>query len=280
MAEVATGVLHNVGNILNSVNTSVADLEEVLRYSRLPSLERTVELLGKHQEDLGAFLSGDARGQLVPEFLRLVVQQLGTEHNRMRDDAHQLAQNVEHVRQVISAQQAFAGVSGVVEELTIGELIDEAIRICGATRPWRDQRIVREIEEVPALMLERHQALQILVNLIANARDALDDQMEAGDLRIIIGAKCIGDSVHISVRDFGVGIAPENLDRVFNHGFTTKKTGHGFGLHSSAIAARQMGGVLRVESDGPGRGATFTLELPISHSSGAGNGRASITRRP
>ncbi|MBW1879790.1 MAG: GAF domain-containing protein, partial [Deltaproteobacteria bacterium] len=278
MAEVATGVLHNVGNILNSVNTSVADLEEVLRYSRLPSLERTLELLGEHQDDLGAFLSSDPRGQLVPEFLRLVSEQLGTEHHRMREDVAQLSQNVEHVRHVISAQQAFAGVSGVVEELVITELIDEAIRICGATRPWRDQRIVREIEEVPPLQLQRHQVLQILVNLIANARDALDDQVDAGDLRIIIGAKRMDDRVHISVRDFGVGIAPENLDRVFNHGFTTKKTGHGFGLHSSAIAARQIVGELRVESDGPTRGATFILELPISQSFQSGRERLPRTR--
>jgi signal transduction histidine kinase len=68
----------------------------------------------------------------------------------------------------------------------------------------------------------------------------------------------------MTVSDNGVGIASENLTRIFNHGFTTRKDGHGFGLHSGALAAREMGGALWAQSDGPGKGATFTLELPLS----------------
>jgi signal transduction histidine kinase len=72
--------------------------------------------------------------------------------------------------------------------------------------------------------------------------------------------------VAIIVRDNGVGILPENLTRIFGHGFTTKKDGHGFGLHSGALAAKQMNGALSVQSAGPGKGAAFTLELPIAPS--------------
>jgi signal transduction histidine kinase len=70
--------------------------------------------------------------------------------------------------------------------------------------------------------------------------------------------------VSIIVRDNGIGIPPENLIKIFNHGFTTKRDGHGFGLHSGANAAKEMGGSLTAESNGPGLGATFTLELPVA----------------
>jgi signal transduction histidine kinase len=70
--------------------------------------------------------------------------------------------------------------------------------------------------------------------------------------------------VRVSVIDNGVGIPAENLTRIFNQGFTTRKDGHGFGLHSGALAARELGGSLHVHSDGAGQGASFTLELPLA----------------
>jgi len=262
MAEVATGVLHNIGNILNSVNTGTADIEETLRRSRLPSLERTVSLIAEHTDDLPEFLVNDERGRLVPEFLRLVVHQLTTERERVRNQVEQLGANVEHMRQVISAQQAYADVGGVVDEIEVDALVEEAIRICGASRPWRDHLLVRHFDDLPILVIDRHKVLQILVNLIGNARDALDDAGASGDRRIVVSIRQLSERVEVSVRDFGVGIPQENLERIFHHGFTTKRNGHGFGLHSSAIAAQQLGGSIRVESEGLGRGATFTLDVP------------------
>ena len=73
----------------------------------------------------------------------------------------------------------------------------------------------------------------------------------------------------ISYIDNGIGIPADNLTRIFGHGFTTRKEGHGFGLHSGALAAKELGGALTVESDGPGKGATFTLEFPIQRPKGA-----------
>ncbi len=262
MAEVATGVLHNVGNVLNSVNTATADLSETLQRSRLPSLERTVALIEAHRDDLARYLTEDPKGRLVPEFLRVVVRQLLVERERMTGQADALTRNIDHMRQVIASQQAFAGVGGVAAEVDVEALVEEAIRICGATRPWRNHRIVRQFDVVAPLLLERSKVLQILVNLVSNARDALDELPEHDDLRLIISLHEDGSEVQVTVRDFGVGIPADNLPRIFHHGFTTKRNGHGFGLHSSAIAAKQLGGAIRVESDGPGRGAAFTLALP------------------
>jgi len=123
-------------------------------------------------------------------------------------------------------------------------------------------QLVREYSRSPAVLVEKHKVLQILVNLIRNAKYALDERGHS-DKRLTLRVGVNGnDMVKILVIDNGVGIPPENLERIFAHGFTTKKHGHGFGLHSSVLAAKEMGGTLTVHSDGPGTGATFTLELP------------------
>ena len=115
---------------------------------------------------------------------------------------------------------------------------------------------------MPAVLADKHKVLQILVNLLRNAKHALEEG-GGGDKRLKLRVGINGERrVKISVSDNGVGIAPEHLSRIFEHGFTTRKEGHGFGLHSGALAAREMGGSLGAHSAGPGQGATFTLEFP------------------
>jgi signal transduction histidine kinase len=95
----------------------------------------------------------------------------------------------------------------------------------------------------------------------------MEHMEEGAPRRMVIRIAPAGtDRTRITVTDNGVGIPPENMARIFNHGFTTKKDGHGFGLHSGANAAKEMGGSLTAHSDGPGKGATFTLELPTAES--------------
>jgi signal transduction histidine kinase len=121
---------------------------------------------------------------------------------------------------------------------------------------------VREGEEELVLSVEKHKVLQVLVNLIRNAKNACDETGRA-DKQLTLRVTAANGRVIFSIIDNGIGIPPENLIRIFAHGFTTKKDGHGFGLHSGALAAKEMGGELRVHSDGVGQSATFTLELPL-----------------
>ncbi len=105
---------------------------------------------------------------------------------------------------------------------------------------------------------------QILVNLIRNAKYAVAHS-SSPIKRVIVSILSPADKwVQIQIQDNGVGIAPENLNRIFAHGFTTKQVGHGFGRHSSALAAKEMGGALHAHSDGLGHGTLFTLELPVA----------------
>jgi PAS domain S-box-containing protein len=263
MADVATGVLHNVGNVLTSVNVTVHDVLDRLRTSRLSHLQRVVEVFEREREHLGTFLTQDPKGRQFPEFLAKLDVHLREENAKLRGDVEGLVRHFEHIRQIIVTQQNSAKLFGVTESLTPAQLFEDAVKLTEKSMERHGIALEREFANAPAVKADRHKVLQILVNLLKNAKDAL---LGAGTdpARIAVSVRCI-DERHVAlvVADNGPGISPENLAKIFQHGFTTKKTGHGFGLHSAVLAAREMGGDLTVASEGPGHGATFTLTLPL-----------------
>jgi signal transduction histidine kinase len=262
MAEVATGVLHNVGNTLNSVNVSASLVAERLRGSRAPLLVRATDLLREHESNLAAFLADDSRGRQLPEYLSSASRHVLQEHETLLEEMQALIRNVEHIRAVVSMQQEHARVGGLVEQVPVAQLLEDALRLHASSFERSGIRIRREYAELPPVLLDRHKLLQIVVNLLNNARHAL---LESGreDKHLTLRVEPAGEWLRIAVADNGVGLAPEHLSRLFSHGFTTKKDGHGFGLHSSALAAGEMNGRLRCDSGGRGQGATFIIELPL-----------------
>ena len=264
MAEVATGVLHNVGNVLNSVNLAASLSLQKLRDSKVGSLTKAAELIESKNGDLAAWLTNDPQGQKLPGYLTKLASRLTKENAELIDHLDQLSRNVEHIKQIVSVQQGFAHVSCHVETLDASQLVEEAIRMNAAKFARHGIEVVCNFEPIPSVRLDKHKTLQVLINLIRNAKHALEE-FRSNDRKITIGIAS-GDEgfVNFTVADNGVGIAPENITRIFQHGFTTKKSGHGFGLHSGALAAKEMGGTLTVQSDGPSTGATFTLSLPVT----------------
>ena len=263
MAEVASSVLHNVGNVLNSVNTSANVIRDRARKSPAGDFAKVAELLEQHRQDLAAFLAGDHRTEQLIGYLKKLAQQLGAEQANLLDELKDLTKNIDHIKDIVSMQQDYAKVSGVIERLKVADLLEDALRMHASALLRHDVQIVREFApNLPEITVDKHKLLQALVNLVHNAKHACD---EAGrpDKQMTVRAYLRDGGIGIDVADNGVGIPAENLTKIFNHGFTTRKNGHGFGLHSGALAAREMGGTLRVRSDGPGRGATFTLELPL-----------------
>jgi PAS domain S-box-containing protein len=263
MAEVATSVLHNVGNVLNSVNVASACVADRVRKSKGATLSRVVGLLREHESDLAAFFTSDLRAKQLPAFLGQLADHLATERAAALQELGQLQKNIEHIKEIVAMQQEYAHVSGVTETLQITDLIEDTLRMNEGSFVRHNLRVVREFAAVPPVTVEKHKVLQILVNLVRNAKQACDATEETDKtmtLRVFNG----DGRVKISVSDNGIGIPPENFARIFNHGFTTKKGGHGFGLHSCALAASEMGGSLHMHSDGLGHGATFTIELPVT----------------
>jgi signal transduction histidine kinase len=263
MADIATSVLHNVGNVLNSVNVSCSVVAGRVRAGRVSGLEKASALLTEHQDNLPEFFANDPKGKHFPGYLRKLADHLVQDKEQALVELENLTRNVEHVNKIIDMQQAYARMSGVREPLPVVELIEDALRLDAGSLERHHVKIHREYLVTPTILIDRHKTLQILVNLIRNARHALDDSGREDKLLTLRIDTADSGSVRVTVADNGVGIPPENLTRIFSQGFTTRKNGHGFGLHSGALAATEMGGSLTAQSDGPGCGASFVLTLPM-----------------
>jgi two-component system sensor histidine kinase ChiS len=263
MAEVATSVLHNVGNLLNTAATSSAVISEVVGCSRLATFGRILDLLDANAAHLPAFVEGDPRGQRVVEFLHEVHAVLGLERQTIEGKLRSLVESHDQIRQIIALQQTVAGVVGVRDSIAIPALIDDASKLFVDSFKRHDIDLVSDYApDIPEITIEKSKALQILLNLLRNARDAVSVMARDNRQVRIQVTRPSADQVAIAVADNGVGIGPEHMKRMFNFGFTTKADGHGFGLHGCANLAREMGGTLSAKSDGEGCGATFTLTLP------------------
>jgi signal transduction histidine kinase len=264
MAEVATGVLHNVGNVLNSVNVGASVISEKIRNSRVENLAAAVKLVEEHTEDFSEFIQKDAKGQRLLPYLSKLATHLQTERQQVLLEAEALMTHVDHIKEIVATQQDYAKVSALVEMVSLPKLVEDAYRMVEPSFKRQHVKFRAEFDEVPSVSAARHKVLEILVNLLSNAQEAVAEH-DGPQRQVFVSVRRHGDDrVRVAVKDTGVGLSPENLTRIFAHGFTTKRHGHGFGLHTGALAAKQMDGSLWAESDGVGHGATFILELPVA----------------
>jgi signal transduction histidine kinase len=263
MAEVATNVLHNVGNILNSVNISASLVTERIKQSKAPGLSRVAGLMKEQGRNVGDFITADTRGKRIPDYLATLGEQLVVEQRLALQELTSLRENLEHIKDTVAMQQNYAKLCGVTETVKVVDLVEDSLRLNAGAFARHGVTVRREFNDLPPITVDKHKVLQILVNLVRNAKYACDESGRQDKL-ITLRVASYANGVRISVIDNGVGIPAENMSRLFNHGFTTRQSGHGFGLHSGALAAQQLGGSLRAESEGPGRGAAFILELPYA----------------
>ena len=262
MAEVATGVLHSVGNVLNSLGVSASLMQTQLRDSRVTNVQRVAAMLNEQGDRLGQFLVEDERGKQLPAYLAQLGEHLNAENLRLQSEASAIAAHVGHIRTIVAAQQTYARRGGVTEAVDLAEQLDNAVAIHFAD--MTDIIIRRDYDPLPTLTLDRHKLMQILGNLLSNARHALKARSDVRRHLTLRIRRQESDSVAIEVQDTGVGIQQDVLRRLFEFGFTTRKDGHGFGLHTSAILAKELAGELAAFSDGPGQGARFVLRLPAA----------------
>ena len=262
MAEVATGVLHNVGNILNSVNVSASLIQKQYAKSALKNLEKATGLIDQYESTFAEFVANDNRGKKLPQYLVTVSKALKEEQQSVETEFADLTRNIEHIKEIIAVQQTMAKSSGLHQELHASEIIRDVLTankesLCN----HKIEVDVQLADPDPFLVADKHRILQILINLVRNAKDAM---LEAKivEPRVSLRTWTESDCVCFEVGDNGVGIAPEKISKIFQHGFTTKRHGHGFGLHSSANAATEIGGQLSAASEGLGRGARFLLRVP------------------
>jgi PAS domain S-box-containing protein len=263
MAEVATGVLHNVGNVLNSVSVTAESVQKRVRSSKISYISDVVGLLEEHSDNLGTFITNEERGKKIPAFLANLSKELVDEQQRCLEALEALTKHVQHVADIIQLQQSHSKAKGLIEPVSFAELVEDTIQIYADALTRNKVDVQQELADLPTLLLDRHKVLQILTNLISNAIHALSKSSQDNKILKICVEEPKRESLRINVCDNGIGIPKENLTRIFEHGFTTKKTGHGFGLHSTALSVNELNGSIKVHSDGPGKGAVFTVELPF-----------------
>lgn len=265
-AEVATGVLHNVGNVLNSVNASAALISRTLQESKLGNLGKALTMFREHENDLGMFLTADERGQRLPGYLIKLAEALVAEQLAVAGELQLMNRSIEHIRQIVQMQQSYARSTVILESIRPVDIMEDALRVNLVSFDRHNVKLQPEYQEIGPIKIDKHKVLQILINLISNAKNSIKHKPPDERLIVprILSLEIDGiRTVRFQIVDNGVGIKPENLIKIFSNGFTTRKDGHGFGLHSSANAAREMGGTLSVVSDGPGQGAVFTLDIPL-----------------
>jgi len=265
MADVASTVLHNVGNVLTSVTVAANMVESVVDQSSVILVNRMAELIKAHDQDLGTYLTEDPKGKRIPPSLEKLGTHLIEEQRTILKEMKGLVRNIRHMKQIIASHQAMAKSAGQAEQISLANVLSHAMELSFQPGDEKWITIRPNYQQVPTVLVDQHQLLQILVNLLRNAKQAMRQQVQdSHDLNLSVKYQDDDEaSVVMTIQDSGIGIAPEHLSKMFTRGFTTKTDGNGIGLHSSILAIQNMGGSMQVQSEGVGRGATFTLTFPV-----------------
>ena len=259
-AEIATGVLHNVGNVMNSVNVAVGIVHDDFRNTFQRQFNSAIEILDSNLEDLPGFFQNDPRAKHFVPFLK----ELSQKSEGIFTEMCTLRENVDHVIAVVAAQQSFATTAGVMTNINPKTILESALQISGESFNNHNIDVERNFEIVPDFSVDKQKLIQIFVNLIRNAINAIMDA-DPATRKISVGLNYSSNDIIFTVKDTGIGIKAEDIQRIFQHGFSTRKDrgGHGFGLHHSICAIKEMDGSIEVTSDGENQGAAFTIKLPI-----------------
>lgn len=264
MAEVAANVLHNVGNVLNSINVSAEIVREKNSKSEITNLQKLAELLKNHSDNLADYLTSDPHGKHIPAYLFEAADHLAKQRNEILENLNSLSKNVEQVKDIINSQQLYTNNENHKDFINLPDLIENAIEINKAGLERYNIEVIREYSDFGKILIDKHRVVQILVSLIDNAQQSLAQSPNEPKILKMSTAKINNEKIKIEISDNGTGINPEDLNKIFKHGFTTKPGGHGFGLHSCQLTANDMQGTLSVKSLGLNQGAAFALELPLT----------------
>lgn len=262
MADIATGTLHNVGNILNSVKTSSHVIFDIVNSDTMNGYKKANEMLRDNIEQLETFICQNPKGLKLMRYYLKLEDVLDEREEKIKEHLQRLKDKVDAISDVIAAQQSYAGNRSLAEFYFLPDIIDDALTMQSNSMERYHIQIEKQFQPVPKVKVQKTKLVHILINLIRNAKDAMMD-IPAENRKLTLAVTQKNGNIFIKAIDTGVGIEKEIIDKIFSHGFTTKKTGHGFGLHSSANYMSEMGGRMWAESKGENQGATIVLCFPL-----------------
>ena len=271
MAEIATGVIHNIGNVVNSLCVAYEQLRLLHLNYELNSMRKVNNLFRTHKDDLGKFFTESPKASKVPQYFETLTRAMEEKAEVMDEEFHNMAVSLEMIRNTIQAQQTYAKSAGILEEVRLHQFVDEVLNLHLASVNKRFITIIRKLPPVRPTKLQRTKATHVLLNLIKNAVEILQ-KIPSGDRILTFETGEDSDGCPwLAVSDNGPGVAVENRYKIFQFGFSTKHEGRGFGLHASANAMTEMGGSLELSSS-PGEGATFVMRFEVRDTSDWKNG--------
>jgi len=264
MAEVAISVIHNIGNVLNGATTSISFLEDKIHKTSYKKFLDITALLKEHKLSLSTYLTEDPKGKKIPEYLIALGELMDNECQSIIKEIHNISECIGHIKNIIGTQESVSNTCSIKEKVVVSETLDSAIKFFYSNVTKSNITINKHYQEDMQILVDKSKLMQILVNLIKNAIDSVSLDTKQPTKEINISIVNSSNMLTIIIQDNGLGIDQENINKIFSFGFTTKTDGHGFGLHNSALKAKEMGGSLQAKSDGIGCGATFTLTLPYN----------------
>lgn len=269
MAEVAVSVIHNIGNVLNSVGVSVEIIKESMSNAMYQKIGLITEMLKQHQSDLIEYFQNDEQGTLIPSYLMVLFAEIQRNKIMLDKEVNNLQQHYHIIKDILNAEDEVTSLKSVNAPVLLAELMDSSIQTVMTEESMLTKQITlnKDYRYTSSIMTNKTNLMQVFVNLLKNAQESVIELKEDmhRTINVSIARKKNLEEVEIRVMDNGIGILPENLPKIFTFGFTTKKKGHGFGLHNCAFIAKQLGGTLEVESEGFCKGALFILTLPVDN---------------
>ena len=262
MAEIASEVLHNVGNAVNTANCCAEVIGDRLHNSRLSGLEKATSLLSDQASNAVHFFSEDPRGPKLINYLVTVTGTLQKEQAENLSELQRLQETIRHIRDAIASQQSHARKSDFRQRVDLRALLNETLLVNEALQKQCGVSVTINMPELPLLELNRSRVAQVLVNLEKNALLSMQSVPERNHVLTVNVAVLETNLLQIEVQDTGTGFTPEIHERLFGQGFTTRKEGSGLGLHYCVNVIREMGGDIKAYSDGPGTGARFQITIP------------------
>ncbi len=265
--EIVDTILHNIGNAINSVTVGIDTVYNLLADDLLVNrLTALAEALKQHEDNLADYIANDPQGQKVLPFLLTLSHDFKVADEKLRQTVGRIRNRTRHIVDIIRTQNSYQQTSGTSKDINLAAAISDALKMLQDSIDKRQIKIEIDCENAPAeIRIQESQFHQMLVNLIKNAIEAIDELANSGGLteepRIQIRVYIDGDYLCIDIRDNGIGLASEDIDKIFAAGFTTKKHGNGLGLHSSANFVISSGGRILPFSEGEGKGTTIRIML-------------------
>jgi len=261
VAEMAVGVLHNIGNAITPAKVGTSILLKNLTES--PLRNHLATAIAPLKDVLEKSDLAEAEKRRYMSILTLLPDSIKDEYDRTIAEIHKIRDKQEHVESIISLQMKYSHMVGTERKVSLSRMADDAINMLEESLRKRDIHIEKQFGTIPDIRAEESKLLQILVNLIKNAYESMDHITSGRTLWLKTFVDPEQAYVCLAIRDNGVGFEAAAHEKLFAYGYTSKARGSGFGLHCSLTYLKAHQGKITAHSDGVGQGSEFTIYLPI-----------------